>query len=116
MSSGGGDTAKSDSVSVDDSYADVVRSTASSNDDDDEDYSSPARNFEIDRGLVELHDIIGEGQFGDVHKGTYYDPAATDPGGGAVPVAVKTCKIDGDFHMTEKFLEEACEITYFATF
>ena len=91
------------------------------------DYSSPARDYEIDRSRVELGDIIGEGQvrsvtlfyilqylsdvknclplqFGDVHKGVY-----TSESSGVIPVAVKTCKVAGDEAMTEKFLEEACK-------
>ena len=79
-------------------YAEIVE--------EEGDYSSPARDYEIDRARVELHDIIGEGQFGDVHKGVY-----KEGGGGAagVAIAVKTCKVDCDAATTEKFLEEACK-------
>lgn len=62
-----------------------------------------ARNYELDRDQIELGDILGEGQFGDVHKGTYRTKNGT-----LIPVAVKTCKGDADLATTEKFLEEAC--------
>ncbi len=57
---------------------------------------------------MELHEIIGEGQFGDVHKGVYSACADAE----VIDVAVKTCKVEGDEAMTEKFLEEACEYSY----
>ena len=63
------------------------------------------RDYEIDRSLVELREIIGEGQFGDVHKGVYGRDGTSE----GLAVAVKTCKVEGDAAMTEKFLEEACE-------
>lgn len=59
----------------------------------------------MERSQVELSEIIGEGQFGDVHKGSY-----TDREGAVVPVAVKTCKPDSDILTGEKFLEEACKL------
>lgn len=35
------------------------------------DYSTPAaRNYELDRSQIQLNEIIGHGQFGDVHIGT----------------------------------------------
>ncbi|KAJ8968098.1 hypothetical protein NQ314_002469, partial [Rhamnusium bicolor] len=35
------------------------------------DYSVPAaKNYELDRNQIELQEILGEGQFGDVHKGS----------------------------------------------
>lgn len=35
------------------------------------DYSTPAaRNYELDRAQIQLNEIIGVGQFGDVHIGT----------------------------------------------
>ncbi|KPJ07688.1 Focal adhesion kinase 1 [Papilio machaon] len=44
-------------------YAEIV--------DDDADYSTPAvRDYELVRNQIELTGIIGEGQFGDVHKET----------------------------------------------
>ena len=79
-------------------YAEIV--------DEEGDYSSPARDYEIDRLKVELQNVIGEGQFGDVHKGIY----KPSPGVETIQIAVKTCKIDGDTSMAEKFLEEACNI------
>lgn len=63
-----------------------------------------ARDYELDRSQIELLEIIGEGQFGDVHKGNY-----TDRDGQVIPVAVKTCKPDSDVSTGEKFLEEACK-------
>ena len=81
-----------------DDYAEIV--------DEEGDYSAPGgRDYEIERAAVELGEIIGEGQFGDVHKGEYHQRPAEE----GVPVAVKTCKVDGDAAMTEKFLEEACK-------
>lgn len=67
-------------------------------------YNLTARDYELDRSQIELQDIIGEGQFGDVHKGSY-----TQRDGSIIPVAVKTCKPDGDSSTGEKFLEEACK-------
>lgn len=78
-------------------YAEIV--------DEEGDYSTPAtKDYELVRNQIELGDILGEGQFGDVHKGTY---RARD--GSVIPVAVKTCKVDADLETTEKFLEEACK-------
>lgn len=64
-----------------------------------------ARDYELNRSQVELAEIIGEGQFGDVHKGVC---RVRD---NSVPVAVKTCKADADMATAEKFLEEACMLT-----
>ncbi|XP_052774521.1 focal adhesion kinase 1-like isoform X3 [Mya arenaria] len=86
-------------------YAEIVE--------DDGDYSSPdgrrrkgrkkkSHDYEIQRDRVCLKDILGNGQFGDVHKGIY-----RDKDGNEIPVAVKTCKEDNEESMTEKFLEEA---------
>ncbi|WAR24153.1 FAK1-like protein [Mya arenaria] len=76
-------------------YAEIVE--------DDGDYSSPdGHDYEIQRDRVCLKDILGNGQFGDVHKGIY-----RDKDGNEIPVAVKTCKEDNEESMTEKFLEEA---------
>ena len=81
-------------------------------------FNSPARDYELDRSRVELHEIIGEGQFGDVHKGIYHVPShqisssnLNSPEGskGQLPIAVKTCKVEGHDAMAEKFLEEACK-------
>ncbi|XP_072948430.1 focal adhesion kinase 1 [Epargyreus clarus] len=96
-------------------YAEIV--------DDDADYSTPAvRDYELVRNQIELTEIIGEGQFGDVHKGTCKVSAAlaNHPSlrrqlaasrragrADALPVAVKTCKLDADLDTAEKFLEEA---------
>ncbi|KAF5297586.1 hypothetical protein FQA39_LY12062 [Lamprigera yunnana] len=76
-------------------YAEIV--------DEEGDYSTPTtKNYELIRKQIELGDILGEGQFGDVHKGIYKAKDNT-----VVPVAVKTCKGDADLPTTEKFLEEA---------
>ena len=32
-----------------------------------------ARDYELRRGAIELMEVLGEGQFGDVHKGIYVD-------------------------------------------
>ena len=76
-------------------YAEIV--------DEEGDYSSPAKDYELDRQRIELSEIIGEGQFGDVHKGLF------KPSGGCDShyIAVKTCKADTDVSMADKFLEEA---------
>ncbi|XP_011690987.1 PREDICTED: focal adhesion kinase 1 [Wasmannia auropunctata] len=76
-------------------YAEIV--------DEEGDYSTPAtRDYEIVRNQVELGEIIGEGQFGNVHKGSY-----KGRDGQTIAVAVKTCKVDADLATAEKFLEEA---------
>ena len=104
--------------------------------DEEGDYSTPAaRNYEVDRSQITLQEIIGVGQFGDVHIGTCrvsqksglvnrLNQSITseleelslsgsennhDAKSGSIPVAVKTCKADGDLVTAEKFLEEACE-------
>jgi len=68
-----------------------------------------ARDYELVRNQVELGEIIGEGQFGDVHKGTFKGRDNQ-----LIPVAVKTCKADADLATAEKFLEEACKYFYAA--
>ncbi|XP_069128415.1 LOW QUALITY PROTEIN: focal adhesion kinase 1-like [Argopecten irradians] len=87
-------------------YAEIVE--------DEGDYSTPAgqygsrrkkkksRDYELRRDAINLQEVLGEGQFGDVHKGVYIDKE-----GLSVAVAVKTCKEDNEESMTEKFLEEA---------
>lgn len=62
------------------------------------------RDYELSREKIELGEIIGQGQFGDVHKGVY--KLRPD---NSVPVAIKTCKVDADLATAERFLEEACE-------
>lgn len=63
-----------------------------------------AKNYELVRSQIELHEILGEGQFGDVHKGSF-----RTKDGSLIPVAVKTCKGDANPATTVKFLEEACK-------
>lgn len=100
--------------------------------DEEGDYSTPAaRNYELDRTQITLLEIIGVGQFGDVHLGTCRIKNATplkpnkkpadaneidafsyenqDENKGIIHVAVKTCKADSDLATSEKFLEEACK-------
>ncbi|XP_045114193.1 focal adhesion kinase 1-like isoform X4 [Portunus trituberculatus] len=89
-------------------YAEIV--------DDEGDYSTPAsRDYELNRASLQVGAIIGEGQFGDVHKGHYRLQDGT-----LQPVAIKTCKEieeegggggggggGGRGGRAEKFLEEA---------
>ncbi|XP_018911355.2 focal adhesion kinase 1 isoform X1 [Bemisia tabaci] len=71
--------------------------------DEEGDYSTPtSRDYELSREKIELGEIIGQGQFGDVHKGVY--KLRPD---NSVPVAIKTCKVDADLATAERFLEEA---------
>ncbi|XP_068225530.1 focal adhesion kinase 1 isoform X4 [Palaemon carinicauda] len=89
----GGESRKAGGGSED--YAEIV--------DDEGDYSTPAtKDYELERCNITVGDIIGEGQFGDVHTGTF---CARD--GSNVPVAIKTCKVESELAMAEKFLEEA---------
>ena len=76
-------------------YAEIV--------DEEGDYAAPTKDYELDRQKIELSEIIGEGQFGDVHKGVF----KPTPGSDSLNIAVKTCKVETDANMAEKFLEEA---------
>lgn len=81
---------------ISEDYAEIV--------DEEGDYSTPAtKDYELSRSHITLGDIIGEGQFGDVHKGTYTSKADNQ----VIPVAIKTCKVETEDSMGEKFLEEA---------
>ncbi|KAL9980383.1 hypothetical protein ACROYT_G008961 [Oculina patagonica] len=82
-----------------DDYAEIV--------DDDPDYAHPmaAKDYEIPRDKLQLETIIGQGQFGDVHRGTYISP--DDPN---LQVAIKSCK---NAETREKFLEEAYTMKQF---
>ena len=78
-----------------DEYAEIM-------DEDDGDYSTAeSRDFELSRHLVTLTQVLGEGQFGDVHQGVCRQPDGTD-----FPVAIKTCKEDNEDGM-DQLLEEA---------
>ena len=84
-------------------YAEIVE--------EDSDYSNPTnRDYVLDRESITLEDILGEGQFGDVHRGVYVDAT-----GAHHDVAIKTCKVaeNEDTRQletrAEKFLEEACK-------
>lgn len=88
----------------------------------------------MNRSQLTLNEIIGVGQFGDVHIGTCTiskaqrkptnstenidssqkdeDDQSIGENNGekyVIHVAVKTCKADADLVTSEKFLEEACE-------
>lgn len=107
--------------------------------DEEGDYSTPAaRNYELDRNHITLNEIIGVGQFGDVHIGSCRLPSKStlvnklnqsltsefdelslsgennnsevQQKSGHIQVAVKTCKADADLATSEKFLEEACKL------
>ncbi|CAM9655338.1 unnamed protein product [Lampetra planeri] len=89
------------SIADTDDYAEIV--------DDEDTYNMPStRDYEIPRDEVELVTCIGEGQFGDVHKGIYKSPS--DPN---MPVAVKTCKESCSDSVREKFLQEAYTMRQF---
>ncbi|KAB0371669.1 hypothetical protein FD755_016607 [Muntiacus reevesi] len=70
--------------------------------------SMSARDYEIQRERIELGRCIGEGQFGDVHQGTY-----TSPENPALAVAIKTCKNCTSDSVREKFLQEALTMRQF---
>lgn len=115
---------------LNDDYVDIGMA-----EEEDNDYSTPAvRNYELDRAQITLNEIIGVGQFGDVHIGTcivnktqkktsesadntdsiHSDDNQSAANEGAaeksvIQVAVKTCKADADLMTIEKFLEEACK-------
>ncbi|XP_022661649.1 focal adhesion kinase 1-like isoform X3 [Varroa destructor] len=64
-------------------YAEIV-------DDVEGDYSSATRDLELDRATLTLGEVIGQGQFGAVHRGEW---RAKD--GTRVQVAIKTCNGQG---------------------
>lgn len=74
----------------------------------------PDRDYELARNQIELKEIIGEGQFGDVHAGVCKLKQKLKSGlkERQIPVAVKTCKADADLAMADKFLEEACKFEF----
>ncbi|XP_066930662.1 focal adhesion kinase 1-like isoform X2 [Clytia hemisphaerica] len=79
-------------------------------DDEDADYAHPmaAKDYEVAGDSLELEDIIGQGQFGDVYKGMYTSPKTKT----TTSVAIKTYREDRekeneDATRSEKFLEEA---------
>ena len=90
--------------SLHDDYAEIVDETEG-------DYSSPSRDFELDRDCVHLSEILGQGQFGDVYGGLYSHANGTD-----IPVAVKTCKLEAEEGTAEKILEEARNYTFLFIF
>lgn len=80
----------------------------SDNDDIDEqsEHSEPCVGLDILRESLELREIIGQGQFGDVYKGVYHQNTGSN-----IPVAIKTYKSDNvkeqeDATRSEKFLDE----------
>ncbi|KAM9690370.1 focal adhesion kinase 1 isoform 8-T11 [Dama dama] len=96
------------SMSETDDYAEII--------DEEDTYTMPsksygideARDYEIQRERIELGRCIGEGQFGDVHQGTY-----TSPENPALAVAIKTCKNCTSDSVREKFLQEALTMRQF---
>lgn len=89
------------SVSETDDYAEII--------DEEDTYTMPStRDYEIQRERIELGRCIGEGQFGDVHQGTY-----TSPENPALAVAIKTCKNCTSDSVREKFLQEALTMRQF---
>eukprot|EP00794_Sanderia_malayensis_P004749 gene4749-5373_t len=75
---------------------------------EDDDYAEvmAANDYEISRDKLQLSEIIGQGQFGDVFRGTYDNKNDST----VLDVAIKTCKLQEDTEdkgKTEKFLEEA---------
>lgn len=79
-------------------YAEIVEN-------EEADYANPNKDYEIDRSRIDLEEIVGYGQFGEVYRGSYQ---SSDGSGNSHMVAVKTCKVVEDDMMAEKFLEEAC--------
>ncbi|XP_055678389.1 tyrosine-protein kinase receptor torso-like [Lutzomyia longipalpis] len=57
--------------------------------------------FEVDPRSMVILDVIGEGQFGTVNKGTFFAPNSTQ-----IPVAVKMLKDSPSFEDLDRFLEE----------
>ncbi|XP_043339512.1 focal adhesion kinase 1 isoform X15 [Cervus canadensis] len=89
------------SMSETDDYAEII--------DEEDTYTMPStRDYEIQRERIELGRCIGEGQFGDVHQGTY-----TSPENPALAVAIKTCKNCTSDSVREKFLQEALTMRQF---
>lgn len=72
--------------------------------DEEGDYSTPSgvKDYELNRSKLTLDNIIGEGQFGDVYKGTFKTKDNSTH-----PVAIKTCKPESVQDIGDKFLEEA---------
>nr|XP_053652812.1 uncharacterized protein LOC128702557 isoform X4 [Cherax quadricarinatus] len=91
----GRDTKRGGGGGASEDYAEIV--------DDEGDYSTPAtKDYELERSSIDIGEIIGEGQFGDVHTGVYHSRDDS-----TVLVAIKTCKVESEGTMAEKFLEEA---------
>nr|CUU97449.1 hypothetical transcript [Hymenolepis microstoma] len=65
---------------------------------------SPQSHQILLRSHITLERVLGEGQFGDVYKGTYRPPEA---GTSVVSVAVKACKIGLGTEEKQRWLEEA---------
>ncbi|MFH4974747.1 hypothetical protein AB6A40_001456 [Gnathostoma spinigerum] len=62
----------------------------------------------VDRSNVTLDELLGDGQFGNVYRGTY-----SPKGGSPRMVAIKVCKIESDPSDMQSFLEEACVMRRF---
>ncbi|KAL3998181.1 Protein tyrosine kinase family protein [Acanthocheilonema viteae] len=64
--------------------------------------SSKDDNLLVDRSRVTLEELLGDGQFGNVYRGTFMkEDGLIDA------VAVKVCKMDGETMERQNFLEEA---------
>lgn len=58
----------------------------------DEDYSNPTECCsQIYREKLRIDDLVGKGQFGDVHKGVYFKP--NENGEETIPVAIKISRV-----------------------
>ncbi|XP_065061772.1 focal adhesion kinase 1-like isoform X1 [Rhopilema esculentum] len=73
----------------------------------DEDYAEvmASNDYEIPQDKLNFCEIIGQGQFGDVYRGTYDCKDGTN-----MEVAIKSCKVTSEVEdkgRTDKFLEEA---------
>ncbi|KAF7258576.1 hypothetical protein EG68_04236, partial [Paragonimus skrjabini miyazakii] len=61
------------------------------------------KRLEIPRENIVLEQVLGEGQFGDVYKGSYQKSLGAE----RIVVAVKTCKMESSVDERKQFLEEA---------
>ncbi|VDN51143.1 unnamed protein product [Dracunculus medinensis] len=68
----------------------------------------PGQEMRINRSNVILEQLLGDGQFGNVYRGSY-----TKNDGSILSVAVKVCKIDSEPSEMQGFLEEALVMNRF---
>uniref|UniRef100_A0A915BVR5 receptor protein-tyrosine kinase n=2 Tax=Parascaris univalens TaxID=6257 RepID=A0A915BVR5_PARUN len=64
--------------------------------------------LKIDRSRVCLEELLGDGQFGNVYRGTY-----THEDDDVQAVAIKVCKVDSEPSEVQNFLEEALVMRQF---